>query len=432
MWWLLWRIVYASLTAWTLSSIYNFLRHLAAARTTKLPYVCLPIFELNPFWQLSKRWHRPIIERLPFGLSESSWLRLWYMDWRFVAKYKFHERLGDVFLVVAPGCLMAEIADADSAADMVGRSKTDFVKPTWLYTPVNVFGLNIITADGATWRRHRKVVAPQYNDAIHGRVWKEALGLAQGLVFGWTSGPGVDSWVVQNASPDLTSLALRVIAAVGFGIPIPFQKTDDSVVSRADETPANADAMKLDPGRVSRFPNALEYMVTNFMKVLVIPPWLLKIGPRDWQRLHRSFNDVDVLLQEILEVQVQKQKLAKANGTSGTTSANSILAELVKNAGTLEGHAHGPEEHAATLSKDEVLGNTFILALAGSRTTADSLHFSLILLAMHPEIQDWLIQDVDAALASEPEDPSQWKYETLFPNLIAPPLRHGEYPPESK
>lgn len=134
MWWLLWRIVSASLTAWTLSSIYNFLRHLAAARATKLPYVCLPIFELNPFWQLSKRWHRPIIERLPFGLSESSWLRLWYMDWRFVAKYKFHERLGDVFLVVAPGCLMAEIADADSAADMVGRSKTDFVKPTWLYS----------------------------------------------------------------------------------------------------------------------------------------------------------------------------------------------------------------------------------------------------------------------------------------------------------
>ena len=74
------------------------------------------------------------------------------------------------------------------------------------------------------------------------------------------------------------------------------------------------------------------------------------------------------------------------------------------------------DEKNKTFVKSDLLGNAFVLMLAGHETTANTLHFSLILLAMNWASQKRLQEDVDKIFQGRPI--SQWKYEEDFPKLF--------------
>lgn len=69
------------------------------------------------------------------------------------------------------------------------------------------------------------------------------------------------------------------------------------------------------------------------------------------------------------------------------------------------------------LSDDNIIGNAFIMMLAGHETTANTLHFALIELAANPSAQRRLQQDVDVIF--EDSDPSTWEYEKCINALLA-------------
>src|SRR5690349_12043139 len=48
-----------------------------------------------------------------------------------------------------------------------------------------------------------------------------------------------------------------------------------------------------------------------------------------------------------------------------------------------------------TFTKSDILGNAFIMLVAGHETTANALHFTLLELAAHPASQRNLQQDID-------------------------------------
>lgn len=69
------------------------------------------------------------------------------------------------------------------------------------------------------------------------------------------------------------------------------------------------------------------------------------------------------------------------------------------------------------VKKSDLLGNAFVLMLAGHETTANALHFSLIFLAMHWQSQKRLQEDIDKIIQNRPI--SSWKYEEDFPKLFS-------------
>lgn len=81
--------------------------------------------------------------------------------------------------------------------------------------------------------------------------------------------------------------------------------------------------------------------------------------------------------------------------------------------GTLEEDEAVPPQ----LSEDDIIGNAFIFILAGHETTSNSIHFSIIYLALHPSAQRTLQADLDRILAGRP--PSEWDYETYLPQLLS-------------
>lgn len=70
---------------------------------------------------------------------------------------------------------------------------------------------------------------------------------------------------------------------------------------------------------------------------------------------------------------------------------------------------------SGTLSKSEIIGNSFIFLFAGHETSANSIHFSIILLAIHLSSQVRLQADIDKIVGDK--STSELSYLTDMPRL---------------
>lgn len=85
-------------------------------------------------------------------------------------------------------------------------------------------------------------------------------------------------------------------------------------------------------------------------------------------------------------------------------------AEAAKNA---EQSSNGIPD--GVITDEEIMGNTFIFIFAGHETSAGTLNFALIHLAMHLTAQAHLQSDIDSIVGSRP--PSEWSYAVDLRNL---------------
>ena len=106
----------------------------------------------------------------------------------------------------------------------------------------------------------------------------------------------------------------------------------------------------------------------------------------------------------------------KAEVVSGqVTEGMDLFGALLKGSGVLE-EDPGSSGKEAGFQRTDILGNAFVIMLAGHETTANAIHFSLILLAMHWESQHHLQKDLDKAFQNKPIE--EWTYEGDFPQLF--------------
>jgi hypothetical protein len=121
------------LTLWIthalLSSATSLLKNRRLAIASGLPYVLVPYLEINILFGILAR--TPlfplIVDRL---LPErwTGWKRFVRPDWRFKGGYEgTHGERGDVLLVVSPGGIVCNVADAGVAREVL-RGRGEFVK----------------------------------------------------------------------------------------------------------------------------------------------------------------------------------------------------------------------------------------------------------------------------------------------------------------
>src|SRR6266516_2719516 len=109
---------------------------------------------------------------------------------------------------------------------------------------------------------------------------------------------------------------------------------------------------------------------------------------------------------------VAAKKIAVQSGASESSTID-IIGQLVK--GQEEGEdikSQGP----ATLTDSEVMGNLFVFTIAGHETSANSIHFSLLLLALHPEVQRKVQEELTEIFQGRPI--SEWDYDCDLPRLL--------------
>lgn len=311
----------------------------------------------------------------------------------------------DTFILVSPGKNTLHVADPEAISQITTR-RNDFPKPIELYGSVDIFGKNVVSTEGQIWRHHRKITSPPFTERNNHLVWLESLHQAQAMMSGWIGKADSVSKPVKDVSEAAMRLSLNVISRAGFGVRMtwPHEQGSDQSVPE---------------GHTLTYKDALSTLLENIIVVMLTPRWLLSHSPL---KIHKVANEAFVEWGKYMREMYHGKRAEVASGE--TREGMDLMGALVKGAGiTAESinDAKDPEKFAGgppkqLLTDEEILGNAFVFILAGHETAANTVHFSLLFLAMHPSSQRKLQADLDSILGDRPI--SEWDYDEDVPKLF--------------
>ena len=245
------------------------------------------------------------------------------------------------------------------------------------------------------WPRHRKVLAAPFNENIMNFVWSESLSQARGMLQSWTYSAGTG---IRSVAEDTRTLSLNVLAAIGFHRSYKFRGSSQAGT---------------DEERTYR--DALQTVLDNSIFLMLVPPRLLLLPllPRSWTRIGQAAADFKKYMMQMLEEETSLLKRGEMGTGSLMTSFVRALDTHQKDEANVKGNAGRPPSKGLTV--EEIFGNIFVINFAGHDTTANTLAFSMILLAANPEVQDWVAEELQEVIKNC--DSEDWNYSLLFSDL---------------
>ena len=341
-------------------------------------------------------------------LFSDCWFRPLSRDWAFHTNQEFFEWAGgDSVLMVAPDDVMLVTQDAEAISQIMARREA-FPKDIERYGVLNTFGKNVVTTEAAVWRMHRRITASSFNEKNAAHTFAESLRQTEGLIkylFGQEGGSRDSTGTIKDVEHLTMRWALNIIGYVGFGLRLifPGEKLPE------DPKLAKYGSLEAPPGYTLTFAESLGGLLEKIIFFLLVPDWLLKSLPfeltrKAWEAKdnYRKYMD-EFLADKIDEVRIGDREKVGMD----------IMGELVRS-------SYGEKESKTTATKltdGEIISNAFIMTLAGHETTANVLHFCLVLLATNPSAQRKLQKDVDELLGDS--DPSTWDYDRNINALLA-------------
>jgi cytochrome P450 len=248
--------------------------------------------------------------------------------------------------------------------------KGDFGKPIHLYKVLDVFGRNVVTTEGADWKKHRKITAPQFSEKNNALVFEVTKKSILELIEIWKS-VGFDKKV--DVLNEMFQLAMHVISGAAFGVQLNFRE----------------DVTDVKDGHTITFKQSLQHLATALPIYIALPNWLVRVLPfQNIKDAKRDIDEFDAYMHELYQ-----------SAYDGKLKGNNLLNALVQSMKS--------EENVLTIR--ELLGNMFIFLFAGHETTANALTYALASLALNPTIQERLLQEIQLVL----NDDEEFRYSKL-------------------
>ena len=385
-----------------------FRRNIKIAKESGIPYIVVPAFVIHRFWLIT----HPLWLKLARKFLPTKWVDPWHdytrPDFSWDLRYEPFKRLGsDTLLTVSGGDFCMWTADADVISQLTTR-RNDFPKPTHIYSSLDIYGKNVVSVEGATWRRHRKLTSPPFTEKNNHLVWTETLEQTQTMLKGWLGKDGKGDQTVERIMDDTMRLSLHVISRAGFGRKMEWPQSEDALKSTEPCKILNEEA-EISEGHSMSFTYALHVLLDNILFVFLIQHWILRFSP--WKVMRHSYAAYVEFANHMRDMVVSK-KAAILSGQG--MDEMDIMGQLVK------GQVLPPDEKTsskdAPLSDSEILGNAFVLILAGHETTANSIHFAILLLALNISSQRRLQTDLEEHFQGRPI--SEWDYDRDLPALF--------------
>ena len=184
---------------------------------------------------------------------------------------------------------------------------------------------------------------------------------------------------------DVNGLTFAVIAKAGFGQDL--------------EWTANSDGggKPLPTGHKMSFLEAMTKTMLYMIPVLLLPRWVMYMSPlRKAAVAHAEF---EKYVREMIREEKRKIGERGQHYKSASASGNLLTSVLQASAdyALTAGKSNDSTDRKQAFTEDEVMGNLFLLLLAGYETTANSILYGLICLALYSDIQDKVIAEVDRA-----------------------------------
>ena len=270
-------------------------------------------------------------------------------------------------------------------------------------------------AEGPDWQRQRKLTATPFNEQKSSLVWAESVRQAKDMLESWLS---YDANGLKCTTEDVRTLALHVLAYAGFQKSYRFRTV---AKESAEDQP-------------STYRDSLSIILKNIFMVMIFPTKAFQIPflPSKWRQIGWAVTEFRrYMLAQIAE---EKSLIAEGKPGRGSLMSNLVRASSAQLQAT-EGAANQPitntrkADELKPLTVDEILGNIFVFNFAGHDTTAISLAYSMLLLVAHPDVQEWIAEELNFYLDSR--DSEEWKYEVVFPKLkrcLAVLVRSSHHP----
>ncbi|KAF7318965.1 hypothetical protein HMN09_00232500 [Mycena chlorophos] len=330
--------------------------------------------------------------------------RSWHWTRRFSTYVTAHSETIDLVPLLS-GVPSIWTTNVDIARQVVvGSHRTKFQKPEWSgapftlssirrrdssYSPVasRVWGMNVLSADGATWRTHRRVVGPAFGPELYKLVWQQSRSTYHDFmnVEGWDRDgrKSVDVPAIQTITSKFTFL---LISSCGLGFP-----------SSTWATPPNTK-----DGGITML-EALDLVINNHITLLVLPNWAFRLPLPYLRRIRQARERLMVFMHE----QIAERKADIISGKQLRADAFTMLV-----------NANQDEDAKYALSDKEIIGNIFVLMAAGHESTSHALSGTLGFLALHESIQDEILQQIIEVVGTE-RDPIYEDYSKLNKVLAA-------------
>ncbi|KAF2877804.1 cytochrome P450 [Massariosphaeria phaeospora] len=373
--------LFLSIALYALWSLVTLELNYRRAQSMGIPLIRLPVDPLNALWQVSEEhfWAFANFLHLPVH----SWKRVLRRGWQFEAKADLFFEYGPAFALVSPRSIIVQICDAEAVREVLERRR-DFVRPSETYELVAVYGPNIMTASPADWARHRKVLAtPFSNERIMKLVWDESARQTRQMMADWSV-----RGMLSSIGKDTRTVSLNVLATVGFGRSFDFKPYNE--VEKTDTKDSYRDS--------------LQVVLDNILLILLVPRKYLRYSllPEWLQSIGRAGDE----FQKHMATMLDEEMTAMNQGEKGS---GGLMASLVRALDVNQ------KDKTKGMSVEEVYGNTFVINFAGHDTTANTLTFALVMLMAHPEVQDWVGEEIARVTEGVGE---VWDYGHVFQQLI--------------
>ncbi|KAF9889986.1 hypothetical protein FE257_006666 [Aspergillus nanangensis] len=339
-------------SGWFLYTACRIARNCNIARPLGLPIIISAVSLNDPLWHFISLF---IPQKYQHTLSIFFRLNIYEKySWNFADKYTLHDKYGAILVLVTPHHVELIVADWQAATQILARSK-DFGKPTQILKKLDNFGQSLASVEGAQWRRHRKFTAGSFDRAMDMDVWRESFTQAGQVLSSWSRAGSIDT-----THSNIVEISLDILFKSCIGI-VP--RHDDSNTNKAAQVCRD--------------------MLTAFLQRASMPekPWFLRYltSSPDKERAKLAVRIFGHAVGSLLE-----------DHAGGGPTQNGLLSSMARGFRNMQ-----TQETALYLSKEEVQGNLFLFMFAGHETTANTLVYIIHLLAIFPEWQDWIGDEID-------------------------------------
>lgn len=203
---------------------------------------------------------------------------------------------------------------------------------------------------------------------------------------------------------DSRTIALHAFMGVGLGAPQDF----------------STGARQRSGGRTFSFRDALTKVLHEIILTTVasqLPPAVLKLLPKYISEMKVAFDEAGLYIGDLIRAQeeVSGEKTAASTEKKPDTFLSALVNNARDDANATEESMGGGGGRKKGFSKQDLMGNMFVMSFAGHDTTASSLAFTVSMLAVRPGHQKWIQEEIDQVLATPGLD--RGDYKAIFPRL---------------
>lgn len=231
-------------------------------------------------------------------------------------------------------------------------------------------------------KRHRRMFNTNLDERISRVVWNESHQQAQAMVEYLENNPG------NGTLEGLRNIAINVIGKAGYNWEQKWSPTDFDIPAK------NA------TGKEAYF-GMLGLVTSMILEAALLPRKIMKLPfmPIAIQSMGYHLERAPQYIHEILRDERQSNQ-------KKTSSENNFLSLMLE----FSEEKHDSEAKSP-LTQEEINGNLFVFTSAGFETTANTMGFAVILLALYPEWQSWIQEEIRSLGTSDFTS----EYEKVFP-----------------